>query len=436
MLKNRIVKSILSLISVGLVVKAISIIAKVITTRILQEEAMGLYMLVNPTMVLTINISQISLQTVIAKLLASKEDTQKVLVTSTILITIITIFFMILIIMFAPYFASTFLKNEKCVYALYGLALLLPLISIGTIIKGYYAGIGKIEITAYSQISEEIGRLAFIIAFGTTFLKISPAYGALAAIYSLCFGEVCSLTHMFIALKDNSRSYPKSFFKSLKEKTNYIFKKILGISIPLTSSRLIDSFTYFLEPIIMTSILLKKGLSVDQITIEYGMFTAYVLPLLLMPSFFSSSYGKVLLFEMSESEHQKNRKKSLKLFNNFSFLSLATGLIFSLLMFFFPSQLLLLLFKTKKGAKYVKMLTFPFLLYYLEAPLHAAMTSLNLEKNDFVVSLSSSIVRIIALVLLLPIYQVFAVMIASLIGIIVHIFMSLFYVYRRLIYDD
>lgn len=436
MLKNKIVKSLLSLISVGLIVKAISIIAKVITTRILKEEAMGLFMLVNPTMVFLINISQISLQTVIAKLLASKENTQKVMVTSTLLITFITIIFMALIITFAPTFATIFLKNSKCVFALYGFALLLPLISIGTIIKGYYAGIGKIEITAYSQVSEEIGRLAFIIAFGTSFLNISPAYGALAAIYSLCFGEICSLTHMFIALKNNTKSKPKSFFKALKEKTNYIFKKILGISIPLTSSRLIDSFTYFLEPIIMTTILIKQGFTSDAISLEYGMFTAYVMPLLLMPSFFSTSYGRVLLLEMSEAESNKNKKKSLKLFNNFSLLSLGTGLLFSLVMFLFPSQLLQILFKTTKGSKYVRMLTFPFLLYYLEAPLHAAMTSLNLEKDDFIVCLSSSIVRIISLVLLLPIYDVFAVILSTLIGIVVHVFMSLFYVYRNLINDN
>jgi len=241
---------------------------------------------------------------------------------------------------------------------------------------------------------------------------------------------------MFIALKNNTRSKPKSFFKSIKEKTNYIFKKILGISIPLTSSRLIDSFTYFLEPIIMTSLLIKQGLSVDEITLEYGMFTAYVLPLLLMPSFFSTSYGKVLLLEMSKAESDKKHQKSLKLFNNFTLLSLGTGLIFTLAMFFFPKQLLQILFKTTKGAKYVRILSFPFLLYYLEAPLHAAMTSLNLEKNDFIVCLSSSIVRIISLILLLPIYNVFAVILATLIGIVVHVSMSMFYVYRRLIYNN
>ena len=87
----------------------------------------------------------------------------------------------ILIYTFSSYIASTILKNQEARLSIISLSLLVPLISLGGLIKGYYMGIGKIEVSAYSQISEEIARIIFIILFVNIFKDKGDAYLAYGA---------------------------------------------------------------------------------------------------------------------------------------------------------------------------------------------------------------------------------------------------------------
>lgn len=62
-------------------------------------------------------------------------------------------------------------------------------------------------------------------------------------------------------------------------------RECLSIGIPNTTGRLIGSFGYFLEPIILSSVLIMVGYNSNFITREYGILSGYVMPLLLLPSF-------------------------------------------------------------------------------------------------------------------------------------------------------
>ena len=158
--KRKIIKSSISLILIGFITKVFSSIAKIIMARNLSSNAMGVYMLVVPLYVFFINIIQLSLPTTIAtKIAKNSKDTAKIIVTSSILALIINVVFMIFIITSSSFIANNILRNPQTRLSIISLALLVPLISLGGLIKGYYMGIGKVEITAYSQISEEIARI-------------------------------------------------------------------------------------------------------------------------------------------------------------------------------------------------------------------------------------------------------------------------------------
>ena len=148
MLKKKIIKSTLSLLFVGFITKILSTIGRIATARTIGQESMGIYMLVMPYAVFFINVIQLSLPTCINKLIAQNPTkTKNIIITSSIISLIVNSLFMILIIAFSPYIANNILKNEKTILSINALALLIPLISLGGLIKGYYSGIGKIEIT-------------------------------------------------------------------------------------------------------------------------------------------------------------------------------------------------------------------------------------------------------------------------------------------------
>lgn len=413
MLKRKIIKSTLSLLFVGLITKVLSTVGRIVTARTIGQEGMGIYMLVMPAAVFFINVIQLSLPTCINKLIAQNPNkTKNIIVTSSIISLVVNSLFMILIISFAPFIANTILKNEKTLLALNALALLIPLISLGGLIKGYYAGIGKIEITAYSQISEEIARIAFILLFGSQFVKGGEIFGAYAAILSLCVGEIFSLSHMIFSLK-NLKNKAKKLFNGLINEQNLETKDILNMSLPLTGGRLIGSIAYMLEPIIITNILLKTGMSNDAITLEYGILSGYAMPLLLMPGFFANAFGRVLLQPMTSAITNGRKKEATKLFTSLSLVSLALGAFFSIVMFIFPNQLMNILYGSNDGANYVKMFSIPFVLYYLESPFISAMTALGKTKEIMFYDVLTSALRIGLLFLLLPTLKMIGVALST-----------------------
>ena len=79
MLKNRIVKSTISIISIGFISKILSTVARVLTAREIGQEGMGIFMLITPIMILSINIIQMSFPTSIAKLIAQNNSRLKIL---------------------------------------------------------------------------------------------------------------------------------------------------------------------------------------------------------------------------------------------------------------------------------------------------------------------------------------------------------------------
>lgn len=419
MLKKKIVKATLSLLFVGLVTKILSTFGRIVTARIIGVESMGIYMLIMPSLVFFINVIQLSLPTCINKLIAENPNkTRNIIITSSIIALIVNSIFMISIITLSPYIANNILKNEKTILAINGLALLIPLISLGGLIKGYYAGIGKIEITAYSQISEEIARIAFILLFGSYFVKGGEMYGAYGAILSLCMGEVFSLTHMIISLK-NLKSKTKQLFNGIINEKNLETKDILNMSLPLTGGRLIGSIAYMLEPIIITNVLLKTGMSNDSITLEYGILSGYAMPLLLMPGFFANAFGKVLLQPMTSSISNNDKKQAKKLFLSLSIVSMLVGVFFSIIMFMFPKQLMILLYKSSEGYEYVRIFSLPFIFYYLESPFISAMTALSKTKQIMFYDVLTSAIRIGLLFMLLPSMKMMGVALSTAISFIV-----------------
>lgn len=414
--KSKIIKSVVSLIVVGFVTKLLASIAKIIMARNLSANAMGLYMLVVPVYIFFINVIQLSLPNTIAtKIACNSKNTNKIIISSSIIALTINITFMIFVIAFAPFIANIILKNPDTKLSIISLSLLVPLISLGGLIKGYYMGIGKVEITAYSQISEEIARIIFVIIFLKLFKDKGDDYLAYGAFLSLSASEVFSLCHMIFKLP-NIKNKPRLFFKGIKDKENYMVKDILNTAIPLTGGRLISTIAYSLEPIIMTTTLIGLGYSSSYITSEYGVISGLVFPLLLMPGFFAGALSKVLLQPLTKLINKNNYRQAKKLIISILTTSFLIGLFFSFIMMIFPDILMHLLYGNSNGSEYVKIFALPFVFYYIESPLISVMMAINKTKRIMLYETIVSLVRLISLYILLNLFGIIGVAISTIIN--------------------
>ena len=427
-MKNKFIKSSIYVIFLGLIAKILSMFVKIYTTRSYGIELMSIYSLVNPLMIFIISLVQLSLPLSISKLVAQNKDKKKSYLISGYIISLsLSLLTMIILIIFSKYIAISIFKNENTKHSIMAIGVYAPFVTMTSLYKGYLIGNEKIEITSFSQIIEEIARLSFIYLTTTYFTNKNTSYASMGIIVGMWIGEIFQMLSLIITNYGKNLKINK-IIKNIFKNETFEYKELLNISLPITLSRLITSFTFSLEPIIYTNVMINNNFTSEYITKSYGILQTYVNPILFLPSFFISSLSLILLPTLSKLYHQKKYKQSKELFIKSILISTMLGFFASLFIYFFSSQISLFLYKTNIGDKYIKLLAFPYILYYIESILNTTLHCLNKEKITLFTSIFTSIFRVILLYILIPILGVLGIEIAMLLSVVIVILVDLFFI--------
>ncbi len=425
MTKKTKLNSFILLMSSSCLAKLFSLLSKIALTSILGIKVMSIYGLISPLLLLIITISSFSLPNALSYLISFNRNKSHLYIkVAFICISFLSLILSFTLYIFANEIANIFFHNNQVIYPIKTLSILVPLISISSLIKGYFYGVREVTFTNSSQLLEEGSRLIFILFFLNYFLTNDSSKNASLIVISLCIGEIAQTFYLLIFSK---KIYQKNFKKMLKRiPLDYISisKEMLNIAFPMTLSKLIGSFTYFLEPVILTTILVKMNYSIETITIDYGILTNYVMPLLLLPGFFSLSLSSYLLPNLSYCIKNKEYYKSKKLLKDVLSISFIIGLFFSIIFFFFGGKVLNTLYKTNLGDNQIKILSLPFIIYYIETPITTSLNAFCLTKQTFITTTISSIIRIGLLFLLIPILKINAISVSTLISCYINVLIN------------
>ena len=393
MKKSKFIKSTIILLIGGFSTKILGMIIKIITTRLIGTATLGLYMMIMPTFNLFITLSQAGFPISISKLVSEdKKDNKKIVFSTIFMSLIITFVLMITLIFISPYIASS-LHNDNLRIPIICIGFTLPFISMSSIIRGYFFGKENMLPHVISNTFEQLIRILLNILI----LPLISDYDQMFIISFLILTNIVSETMSILILY---------FFlpKKIKLKKEYIkpdtqvMKDVLNISIPTTGSRLIGTIGYFFEPIILTSMLLLNGYSSGYITYEYGIITGYVMPLLMLPSFFSMAISQATIPVISNGYANGKIdyvKRKIKQSVSISFI---IGFIFTCLLMIFPKQFMNLIYNTNEGVNYIRIIAPFFLFYYIQGPLVAVLQSLNKAKEAMISTLVGIILKIVLII--------------------------------------
>lgn len=391
--KNLFVKSTIILILGGIVTKILGFIIRIIYTRIVGPEVIGLYSLVTPTYSLLITIATLALPTTISKLIAeNKNNNLKILSSATILIMFINIIIIFFMLLSAKYIANNLLHEERCYLLIISMALTFPIISISSIIKGYFYGKQNMIPNVVSNIAEQIIRGILIYLFVPIIIKKSEI---LAACSLFLFSFIEELVSIFINMLFLPRNIKITKHNLVPDK--YTFKDILNISIPTVSSRIIGNIGYFFEPIILKNLLLLSGYSNNYILTEYGAYNAYTLTILTVPSFFITAISSSLIPEISKHYLKKQKKLVKKRLKEALFFALLIGITYSIILIFWSKNILNIIYNTTLGLNYIKILSPIFPLFYIEAILISFLQALNKASITMRITITGVIIKLITL---------------------------------------
>ncbi len=390
---NIFVKSTLVLLIGGILGKLVGFILRIIITRYLKTEGMGILSMLGPTSSLLTVIATFSYPTAISKVISDNSVKSKNIIVSLIPLSILFGLLIIIVTMIlSPYLSNFIIKDNDLIYPLICLSITVPFISVSSIIKGYFWGRQNMFPYMLSNFIEQIFRLLIITLFINYFLSLGIIYAICFIILVNAIGEVISQIVMIFY-------FPK---KSINLK-NYTFniediKKVMNISVPATSSKIIGSIAYFLEPIILTNTLLYVGYTKNYIVYEYGIINAYALSILLMPQFFTQNMSSSLVPELSKYYSMNNKSMCIKRIKQIVLISSSIGIISTLIVTIFPTFFLNILYHTNEGIDYIRLLS-PFtILFYIEYPLTNALQALGKSTEAMKCTIISSIVRLISII--------------------------------------
>lgn len=396
MKKNIFLKSVLLLLAGGFITKIISMFIKIVLARLIGTEGMGIYMLISPTFVLLMALAQLGFPVAISKLVAEDNKNNKNLVFSVIPISLaLNIVIIFLLFLSAGYISHTLLNEDRCYWAIICIGFVLPFISISSILRGYFFGKQQMLPHVLSNVTEDVIRLIAIIIGIPIFLKFGLEYAVAFIVLTNVISELTSIFVLFFFIPKNF----KLTKQDLKPNKGNI-KEVFSIGIPTTMSRIIGSIGAFLEPIILTYGLIKSGYSSSFIVNEYGIINGYVMPLILLPSFFTGAISQALVPNISKAHSQKNYKYVWNKIKLAIFISLLIGIPFTIILEIIPNIPMQFIYNTTVGISYIRVLAPIALLHYVQSPLVASLQAMGKAKEAMQGTLIGTIIRSIVLLIL------------------------------------
>lgn len=371
-------------------------------------EGMGIYQLIGPILALSYSFSAAGFQTAISKQVA-RETTchdyshsfQTVLITMYLSLGCSALSGY-MIYQNATFIASEILLEPRCASLLRILAISIPFGSIHACINGYFYGIKKTKIPAFTQIVEQLVRVGSVFILYQYVISQGNLPTINFAIIGTIFGEI---TSMLISLYCIYRRFYKLQCHSLfpkKEDYMFISQKILTLSLPLSANRITINLLQSAEAIYIPNRLQAFGLTASDAMGTYGILMGMALPMILFPCALTNSISVLLLPLVSEAESNNQYQLIKKVIIHAIKYGTLFGLLCNFAFFIIGPYAGNLLFHNETAGEFIRILSFicPFL--YLTSTLSSVLNGLGKTMYTFAFNIIGLSIRLCFIIILIP----------------------------------
>lgn len=406
MKKQVFIKNALILTVSSLVLRFLGIIFKVWLASLIGAEGIGLYQLIFSVYVLAATFATSGISTAVTRLVAeeaalgTKGGTVKIL-RRAILLTLVIALLSVAILYFGAEIIAVYLLNDiRAVSALKILPLSLPFMGITSCLRGYFIARRKVTPNALSQIFEQLVRIGLIFVLVKSFMN--KGIGALcsAVIFGDCAAEIFSFFMLYIIyLKDKKNLNSLS---GRKRPPYGIIKKILHISVPITSGRYLNTGLRTGENILVPKNLSKFPGGGENSLSQFGMIRGMALPILFFPSTLLNSISTLLIPEMSEADAKGDVRLVSFATRNILKLTAVISFVFGAIFLVSGREIGLLIYKDESVGFLLRALSPIVPLMYLDSISDGILKGLDQQGFCFRTAISDSLIRIILILILLP----------------------------------
>ena len=295
----------LLLTGTGICSQALGFVYRILLSRLIGAEVMGLYQLVMPVYSVLMSITAVGLTAAVSNLSASYHAVGNRAAIAALLRRCLTLF----LVLFAPAAAVTVLCYDPIsVYLLgdartqTGLVLLLPcvlLTGVENLHKHYFYGTGNVRPPAAVELCEQVIRAGAVLGLLVLFLPQNPEWTVALIVLGMTACELFSaLTLLLLARRSLDRAAGLPGRVPGRRELN---RKVAALALPVAMTSLLGNLMGSATAVIIPQQLVRAGAEVSQAMSAFGVLCGMTIPMLCLPTAFIGALGLILMPRLAQA---------------------------------------------------------------------------------------------------------------------------------------
>ena len=301
----------LLLTATGLLNQLLGFVYRILLSRLIGAEIMGLYQLIMPVYSVLMSLTAVGLTAAVSSLTSEYQALENVKAAHQVLRRCLLLLFLLLAL---PTLAVVMLSDPISVYLLgdartqLGLVLLLPCIlltGVENLHKHAFYGAGCIRPPAFTELMEQLVRTVAVLGLLILFLPQDPERAVALIVVGMVICEVFSAVTLTLLYRRRMGRLSGGWGEGIPSKT--VNRRIAHIALPIACTSLLGNLMGSVCAVLIPQKLVQGGMEVSAAISSFGVMFGMAMPLLSLPTAFIAALGLVLVPKLAESTALKRR---------------------------------------------------------------------------------------------------------------------------------
>ncbi|MGN0159046.1 MAG: oligosaccharide flippase family protein [Brotaphodocola sp.] len=400
----------LLLTGTGFLCRVLGFFYRIFLSRTIGAEGLGLYNMAHPVYGICFALCAGSIQTALSQLIASQTDRGKSIFRTGLLISMTMAFVLAaLICQNAQFLAACIIMEPRCAPYLPLMGISVPFAAFHACINGYYYGMQKSKIPAFSQVAEQVVRMTLVFFIADLWVQQNREITVELAIIGHLIGEIAAAVFTFFCLiLIPPQPKEKRAGLHFADEFTQTAVPLLSLALPLMGNRLVLNLLSSAEAIWIPNCLQMSGLDNSEAVSVYGVLTGMALPFILFPSAITNSMAVLLLPSVAQAQAAGHKKQIMTSISISLRYSMYMGIFCIGIFTMFGKALGTSVFHNADAGNYIQILAWlcPFL--YLATTMGSILNGLGNTRITFLQNTSALILRIGFVLIGIPQFGIYA----------------------------
>ena len=399
----------LLLTSTGFICRILGFFYRIFMSRTIGAEGLGIYNMVHPIFSICFAVCAGSLQTALSQYVAANQTRGRAVFRTGLVIAMGMSFLLAWVIYGnAGFLAEKLLLEPRCAPYLPVMAVSVPFAALHACINGYYYGMQKARVPAFSQVAEQVIRMGAVFLIASIWLESGRQITVSLAVYGHLIGEMASAVFTVFCLgffppcKDgDSRRAP-----AIPLSFGATAAPLMALALPLMGNRLILNVLGSAEAIWIPNKLMSSGLTNSEALSVYGVLTSMALPFILFPSAITNSMAVLLLPTVAEAQADGNEARISSMISMSLRYSCYMGVLCIGIFTIFGNQLGVSVFHDQNAGTYITILSWLCPFMYLATTMGSILNGLGRTSSTFFQNVFAMVIRLAFVLFAIPRYGI------------------------------